>query len=87
MPPLTCHQFPQALDEQMIPPSSTHIHAEGTPPILDGVHELLRGELATLVAFTISVLPWRLSASCRTSTVWQASSAIATLAANTWRLA
>ncbi len=45
---LVFHRFPQALDEHIIPPGSAPVHAEVTPPILDGLHELMRGELTAL---------------------------------------
>ena len=49
--PLVFHRFPQVLDKYIVSPGSAPVHAEiFTPSTLDGLHELLRGELATLIS-------------------------------------
>ena len=47
--PLIFYRFPQPLDEHIIPPGSTPVHAEVTAPILARMHECLRGKLAALI--------------------------------------
>src|SRR3954453_14723122 len=47
--PFVFHRFPQALDEHIIPPGSAPVHAELATLFLDGLHKLMRGELAALV--------------------------------------
>jgi len=47
--PFVFHRFPQALDEHIILPCSTPVHAELATLFLDRLHKLMRGELAALV--------------------------------------
>ncbi len=47
--PLVFYRLPQTLNEHIIPPGSASVHADLATPILDGLHELMRGELAALV--------------------------------------
>ena len=55
--PFIFHRFPQALDEYIVPPGSAPVHAEVATLFPDGLHELMRGELAPWSVFTISGLP------------------------------
>lgn len=46
--PFVFHQFPQALNEYIVPLGAAPVHAELATLFLDGLHGLLQGELVAL---------------------------------------
>jgi hypothetical protein len=81
------HRLPQTLDAHIIPPGSAPVHAEVTPPILDRVHERLRGELAALIGIhnLWCAMPYERLVQHRNG--MEVSNVIATVEAKTLRLA